>query len=154
MFDQKENPMPRKGKSHSKSLVRYTKAQRSTSSLLRAAKQLSLGRTPMLGRHRTRSAALRSVGRPVRTRSAALRMGRRPGRSSALRGSRSARSNAIRREYLAAKRAYHLVGKKAFGKPERSEVKKDYIKIKREYKRLGRQLGTLTGLKSLKRGRR
>jgi Ribonuclease G/E len=56
---------------------------------------------------------------------------------------------AARREYEQCKRLYHKVGKKAAGKPARSQVQRDYAVVKREYHRLGRRLGTLTR----KRGR-
>jgi hypothetical protein len=52
---------------------------------------------------------------------------------------------AIRREYVAAKRLYHKIGKKAFGKPSRSGVQRDYCAIKREYRQLGRRLAGMTG---------
>jgi len=50
-----------------------------------------------------------------------------------------------RREYTKLTRAYHVAGKRAAGKPERSTVKKDYLLIKHERQRVGRQLGLLTG---------
>lgn len=53
-----------------------------------------------------------------------------------------------RREYLAAKRLYHKIGKQAFGKPDRSGVQRDYCAIKREYHHLGKCLAGLTGRKS------
>lgn len=52
-----------------------------------------------------------------------------------------------RREYLSAKHLYHKIGKQAFGKPSRSGVQRDYCAIKREYRRTGRQLASLTGRK-------
>jgi len=51
----------------------------------------------------------------------------------------------VRREYTTAKRMYHKIGKKAFGKPSSSSVKKDYGAVKREYRRLGKQLAHMTG---------
>jgi hypothetical protein len=53
----------------------------------------------------------------------------------------------VRREYLTAKRLYHKIGKKAFGKPGRSGVQRDYCAIKREYRQLGQRLASLTGRK-------
>lgn len=50
-----------------------------------------------------------------------------------------------RREYTKLTRAYHVAGKRAAGKPERSTVKKDYRLIKRKREIVGRQLGRLTG---------
>jgi hypothetical protein len=52
---------------------------------------------------------------------------------------------AARREYTRLTRAYHVAGKRAAGKPERSTVKKDYRLIKSEREKVGRQLGRLTG---------
>lgn len=54
---------------------------------------------------------------------------------------------AARTQYNTAKRAYHNVGEKAFGKPGNSVVKRDYKVLKREYKRAGALLGRLTGRK-------
>lgn len=50
-----------------------------------------------------------------------------------------------RREYNKLRRAYHAAGKKAMGKPQKSEARKDYQLIKREVNRVGTRLGKLTG---------
>jgi hypothetical protein len=52
-----------------------------------------------------------------------------------------------RREYASLNSLYHKVGKKAFGKPASSAVKKDYRKVKAERNRAGAILGRLTGRK-------
>jgi len=52
-----------------------------------------------------------------------------------------------RREYQKLNRAYHAVGKKAFGKPARSTVHKDYESLKRARNAAGRKLGKLTGVR-------
>jgi hypothetical protein len=51
---------------------------------------------------------------------------------------------AVRREYEQFKRLYHKVGKKAVGKPARSQERRDYAAVKAEYHRLGKHLGQLT----------
>jgi hypothetical protein len=51
---------------------------------------------------------------------------------------------AVRREYEQVKRLYHKVGKKAAGKPARSQEQRDYDEVKTEYHRLGKLLGRLT----------
>ena len=53
---------------------------------------------------------------------------------------------AARREYNKLTRAFHTVGKKAFGKPERSTVKKEYRLLKKARTAAGRRLGKLTGV--------
>jgi hypothetical protein len=55
-----------------------------------------------------------------------------------------------RREYEKLKRARRVIGKKAFGKPEHSPAKRDYHTVDREYKKVGKRLGRLTGLKPRK----
>ena len=50
-----------------------------------------------------------------------------------------------RREYVKLTRAYHVAGRRAAGKPERSAVKKDYRPIQRARTLTGRKLGKLTG---------
>lgn len=55
-----------------------------------------------------------------------------------------------RREYEKLKRARRVIGKKAFGKPERSPAKRDYRTVDREYQKVGRRLGRLTGRKPRK----
>lgn len=50
-----------------------------------------------------------------------------------------------RREYNTLKRAYHKIGKAAFGQPSGSKVKRDYHEVKRELNRVGSRLGKLTG---------
>jgi hypothetical protein len=50
----------------------------------------------------------------------------------------------VRREYEQVKRLYHKVGKKAAGKPARSQAQHDYAEVRTEYHRLGKQLGRLT----------
>jgi hypothetical protein len=52
---------------------------------------------------------------------------------------------ATRREYNRLRRAYHAAGKKAMGKPKKSEARRDYQLIKREVNLVGRRLGKLTG---------
>ena len=52
-----------------------------------------------------------------------------------------------RKEYNKLNRAYHVVGKKAYGKPKRSVVHKDYLTIKRARNLAGRKLGRLTGVR-------
>jgi hypothetical protein len=54
---------------------------------------------------------------------------------------------AARKEYTKLDRAYHAVGKKAFGKPKKSTVHKDYETIKRARNAAGRKLGKLTGIR-------
>lgn len=54
---------------------------------------------------------------------------------------------AKRKEYNAVKRLYQTAGKKARGKPKTSIPYKEYKTVKREYKRIGAQLGKMTGLK-------
>lgn len=51
---------------------------------------------------------------------------------------------ALRKEYESVKRLYHKVGKKAAGKPTRSQAQRDYSVVREEYHRLGRRLGRLT----------
>jgi len=51
-----------------------------------------------------------------------------------------------RREYNKLTRAYRAAGKRAFGKPERSEVKRDYRTLKKARDQAGRRLGKLTGV--------
>ena len=60
--------------------------------------------------------------------------------------SKKTRIAAARREYSKLTRAYHVAGRRAMGKPERSAVKKDYRLIQREREVVGRQLGRLTGV--------
>jgi hypothetical protein len=57
----------------------------------------------------------------------------------------------VRREYLSAKREYHKLGKKAFGKPSRSTVQREYCSAKQTYRKAGRQLASLTGRKPHRR---
>lgn len=52
-----------------------------------------------------------------------------------------------RREYAAVKSLYKKTGKKAFGKPKSSVPYREYKTVKREYQRIGGQLGRLTGKK-------
>jgi len=52
-----------------------------------------------------------------------------------------------RRDYNKLNRAYHAAGKKAFGKPKKSAVHKDYETIKRARNSAGRRLGKLTGVR-------
>ena len=59
--------------------------------------------------------------------------------------SKRAEITETRKEYERLKRVRHLVGKKAFGKPESSTVKKDYRTVDRAYARVGSKLGRLTG---------
>lgn len=59
-----------------------------------------------------------------------------------------------RREYEKLKQARRVIGQKAFGKPERSTVKKDYRTVDREYQKVGRRLGRLTGRKPRKSSKR
>ena len=54
---------------------------------------------------------------------------------------------AARREYNKLNRAYHAIGDKAFGKPSRSTIKKDYEVVKRARNAAGRKLGKLTGVR-------
>ena len=54
---------------------------------------------------------------------------------------------AKRKEYTAVKRLYQQAGKKAQGKPKTSIPYREYKTVKREYKRIGEQLGKLTGRK-------
>ncbi len=54
---------------------------------------------------------------------------------------------AARREYNKLNRAYHTVGRKALGKPKKSEVHRDYETIKRARNAAGRRLGKLTGVR-------
>lgn len=54
---------------------------------------------------------------------------------------------AKRREYNEAKHVYNLAGKKARGKPKTSEPYRVYKAAKSQYKRIGQQLGKLTGRK-------
>jgi hypothetical protein len=51
---------------------------------------------------------------------------------------------AARREYEQCKLLYHKVGKKAAGKPARSQCQRDYAVVRAEYLRLGKRLGKLT----------
>jgi hypothetical protein len=60
---------------------------------------------------------------------------------------RETKIRAVRREYHEAKKLYNQMGKKARGKPKSSAVYKDYKLVKRAYKKVGQQLGKLTGLK-------
>lgn len=60
----------------------------------------------------------------------------------------SAKIAAARSAYGSAKRAYKILGKKAFGKPKSSSVHKAYATAKRNYKSAGCALGKLTGLKT------
>ena len=60
--------------------------------------------------------------------------------------SKKTRIAAARREYIKLTRDYHVAGRRAAGKPERSAVKKDYHLIQHERARVGRQLGRLTGV--------
>jgi hypothetical protein len=52
-----------------------------------------------------------------------------------------------RRDYNKLNRAYHTIGKKAFGKPKKSPVHKDYELVKRARNAAGRKLGKLTGVR-------
>jgi len=61
--------------------------------------------------------------------------------------SKRTKINEARREYKKLDRAYHAVGKKAFGKPKRSTIHKDYEVIKRARNAAGRRLGKLTGVR-------
>jgi hypothetical protein len=54
----------------------------------------------------------------------------------------------LRSKYEQVKRLYHKVGKKAAGKPARSQVQRDYVELRAEYHRLGRRLGLLTKKRS------
>ncbi len=60
----------------------------------------------------------------------------------------SSQVKAVRHEYNQVKSLYHKLGKKAAGKPARSQVKRDYVMVKKEYHRIGRQLGRLTKLRA------
>jgi hypothetical protein len=53
----------------------------------------------------------------------------------------------LRADYAPLKRAYHKLGKAAFGKPANSAVKKEYALVKRAYKTAGNRLGRATGIK-------
>jgi hypothetical protein len=53
---------------------------------------------------------------------------------------------ATRREYNQLTRAYHSLGKKAMGKPEKSAAKREYRKVQRERRFVGTRLGKLTGV--------
>lgn len=61
-----------------------------------------------------------------------------------------AREKAVRREYNAVKKLRNQIGKKARGKPKSSPIYKDYKLVNREYKKVGQELGRLTGRKSRK----
>jgi hypothetical protein len=56
----------------------------------------------------------------------------------------SSQITTARREYEQCKRLYHKVGKKAAGKPARSQSQRDYVTVRAEYHRLGKRLGQLT----------
>jgi len=57
----------------------------------------------------------------------------------------SAAIASTRKEYNKLTRAYHAIGKKALGKPKKSQVQKDYQLVKKERTRVGRRLGIMTG---------
>jgi hypothetical protein len=48
-------------------------------------------------------------------------------------------------EYGECRRYYKRLGKAALGKPKSSRVHKDYVAIKREYRRAGKKLARMTG---------
>ena len=54
---------------------------------------------------------------------------------------------AARKEYKKLDRAYHAAGKKAFGKPKKAAVHKDYAALKTARNAAGRRLGKLTGVR-------
>ena len=56
----------------------------------------------------------------------------------------------LRREYESVKQLYHRVGKKAAGRPARSQAQRDYAVVREEYHRLGRRLGRLTRKRPLR----
>ena len=64
---------------------------------------------------------------------------------------KSANVISARREYLSAKREYHKLGKKAFGKPSRSTIQREYCTAKQTYRKAGRRLASLTGRKPHRR---
>lgn len=53
-----------------------------------------------------------------------------------------------RKEYAAVKKLYKQTGKKAFGKAKSSVAYREYKTVKTQYKRIGGELGRLTGRKS------
>lgn len=52
-----------------------------------------------------------------------------------------------RKDYNKLNRAYHAIGKKAFGKPKTSTVHRDYVAVKRARNAAGKKLGKLTGVR-------
>lgn len=59
----------------------------------------------------------------------------------------SSKIAAKRKEYQAVKKLYKQTGKRAFGKPKTSVQYREYKTVRREYQRIGAQLGKLTGRK-------
>jgi hypothetical protein len=59
----------------------------------------------------------------------------------------SSKIAAKRKEYAAVKALYKKAGKKAFGKPKTSIPHREYKTVKREYNRIGGELGRMTGKK-------
>jgi hypothetical protein len=52
-----------------------------------------------------------------------------------------------RKDYTKLNSAYHKIGQKAFGKPTRSQIHRDYEMVKRARNAAGRKLGKLTGVR-------